>query len=116
MTQDELIELSGVPRSTVLRYEAYKPTDQPRPEPELVRRVFQALGIPFVESVIALGYLTREEAGLTPEPPRIFDATVEEVIEILQDPDVPDAQKTEWVHYLRFRTGRSGSTTRRRAV
>lgn len=114
-TQEDLIEESGVSRSTVSRYEAFSPRDQPRPEPENVRKIFNALGLSFIEAVVALGYLTREEAGLPPEPPRVFDASVEEVIEILQDPEVPDSQKTEWVHYLRFRTGRSGERRRRRS-
>lgn len=110
-TQEDLIEESGVSRSTILRWEAGKVE---RPDPEQVRAVFRALGLDPREAAVALGYLTREEIGLSPEPPRVFDATVEEVIEILQDPNVSDAEKSEWVQYLKFRTGRPVSGRRRR--
>lgn len=76
--------------------------------------MFRALGIDLREAAVALGYLTRDEVGLGPEPPRVFDATVEEVIEILQDPNVSDTEKFEWVQYLRYRTGRPASPRRRK--
>jgi hypothetical protein len=49
-----------------------------------------------------LGYVTAEEMGLPPEPPRVFTPTVEEAIAILEDPKVPAAQKEEWLRYLRY--------------
>lgn len=110
-TQDTLIEEADVSRSTVLRWEAGKVE---RPDPEQVRKVFRALGLDPREAAVALGYLTREELGLSPDPPRIHDASVEEVIAILEDPNVSNAEKSEWVEYLRFRTGRGAEQSRRR--
>ena len=60
------------------------------------------------------GFLTREEMGLPPEPPRVFDVTTEEVIQILQDPNIPDEQKREWVEFLRYRTNRPAPARRPR--
>ncbi len=97
------MEESGIGRATLLRWEA---GDVSRPEPEKVRKVFRALGIDPREAPVLLGFVTREEMGLPAEPPRLFGATVEEVITILEDPDVPEHQKREWVEYLRFRTQR----------
>lgn len=110
-TQEDVIDESGVSRSTYLRWEAGKVE---RPDPEQVRAVCRTLGIDPREAAVALGYITREEIGLDPEPPRMFDATVEEVIQILQDPKVSDAEKFEWVQYLKFRTGRAMDPRRRR--
>ncbi|MDM4721117.1 helix-turn-helix domain-containing protein [Micromonospora sp. WMMA1363] len=110
-TQEDVIEEAGLSRSTYLRWEAGRVE---RPDPEQVRAVCRVLGIDPREAAVALGYLTREEMGLGPEPPRILDATVEEVIEILQDPNVTEIEKREWVQYLRFRTGRPVESRRRR--
>lgn len=112
-TQEDLIEASGVSPATVARYEGYKPGSRPHPEPENVRKIFNALGVDPREAAVVLGYLTRDEIGLGPTPPRVFDASVEEVISILQDPDVSDTEKVEWVEYLRFRTGRPAGRRRR---
>jgi hypothetical protein len=79
-----------------------------------VRKVFAALGIDPREAPVLLGFVTREEMGLPPEPPRQFDVTTEEVISILEDPNVSDTEKREWVAYLRFRTQRAEQQPRRR--
>lgn len=105
-TQDDLVEESGVSAPTIKRWEG---GNSERPEPELVRRVFRALGLDPREAAVILGYVTREEMGLPQEPPRRFSVTVEQVIAILEDPEVPDREKEEWVRYLQFRTGRLGS-------
>ncbi|NIL65014.1 helix-turn-helix domain-containing protein, partial [Salinispora arenicola] len=106
-----VIEEAGLSRSTYLRWEAGRVE---RPDPEQVRAVCRVLTIDPREAAVALGYLTREEIGLGPEPPRMFDATVEEVVQILQDPAVSEIEKREWVQYLKFRTGRPTESGRRR--
>lgn len=110
-TQEDVIEEAGLSRSTYLRWEAGRVE---RPDPEQVRAVCRVLTIDPREAAVALGYLTREEIGLGPEPPRMFDATVEEVVRILQDPAVSEIEKREWVQYLKFRTGRPTESGRRR--
>jgi hypothetical protein len=66
------------------------------------------------EAVVLLGFATREQLGLPPAPPRMFGATTEEVIRILEDPKVPEEQKREWLEYLRFRTQREQERRRPR--
>lgn len=111
-TQDDLVERSGISRATLLRWES---GNAQNPDAENVRRVFIALGINPREAAVLLGYVTREEIALGPEPQRVFDKTTEEVIEILEDPSVPEVEKQEWARYLRFRTGRDDPPRRRRA-
>lgn len=97
-TQEELGERSGVGRQTVIRWESGRAVN---PDPEQVRAVCLALEIDPREAPIALGYFTRAEMGL---PPRRTsqDKSIDEVIEILQDPSVPDEEKSSWISYLRY--------------
>ena len=111
MTQDDLAEEADIGRATLLRWEG---GDVSRPEPEKVRRLFRILQLDPREAPVLLGFLTREEMGLPPEPPRVFDVTTEEVIQILQDPNIPDEQKREWVEFLRYRTNRPAPARRPR--
>lgn len=102
MTQDDLAERAEVSRPTLQRWENAKTET---PEPEKARRVFRALGLDPRLIPVLLGYVTAEEMGLPPEPPRLFSPTVEEAIRILEDPNVPAASKKEWLEFLRFRAG-----------
>lgn len=97
-TQDKLVEVSGVSRSTILRWEA---GDASRPDPDQVRAACRALGVDPRRAAVALGYLSPEEAD-PPGEPRKLTPEEEEVVSILQDPGVPSAKKAEWVDYLRF--------------
>lgn len=97
-TQDKLAEVAGVSRPTVQRYENAK---SKYPEPEPVRRIFKALGLNPKEIPVILGLVTREEMGLPPEPVRKLSATVEEIVALLEDPDVSEAEKLAWVEVLR---------------
>jgi transcriptional regulator with XRE-family HTH domain len=95
-SQDDLAEKSGVGRATIQRYE-YGRSAVPNPD-----SVDQRL------AAVVLGYVTAEEMGLPPEPPRVFSRTVEEVIAMLEDPDVPQAAKDEGIAYLRYRLAQGG--------
>lgn len=112
LTQDELADLTGVSRTTISRWER---GDGGRYEPDQVRAVFDALGQDIREAVVLLGFATRDQLGLPPEPPRLFDAVTEEAIRILRDPSVPDERKREWIEYLRYRTQPPEGRGRRRA-
>lgn len=102
-SQDELARRADVSLATIKRYELGK-TGIPEPEP--LRKLIHTLGMDPREIPVLLGLVTRAEMGLGPEPSRRHDASVEEVIAILEDPAVPDAQKREWIEYLRYRTRR----------
>jgi transcriptional regulator with XRE-family HTH domain len=110
-TQDDLVEESGISRTTISRWER---GDGGRYDPDQVRAVFKALGLDIREALVLLGFVTREEIGLPPQSPRMFNATTEEVIAILEDPTVPEEQKREWTEYLRFRTQRERDQRRPR--
>ena len=107
-TQKDLEAKSGVSEESIKRYESAK---SPNPDPDRVRAIFKALRLDPREAPVVLGYVTREEMGLAPEPPRVLPPSIEEVIAILEDPKVSDEVKREWIDYLKFRT-----RDRRRAV
>lgn len=109
-TQDELIAASQVSRSTILRWENGHTANPGRAQ---VRAVLAVLGVDPREAPVALGYVTREEVGLSPEEPRWFSRLTEEAIAILEEGDVPDVVKSEWVAFLRWRVGRDGSARHR---
>jgi transcriptional regulator with XRE-family HTH domain len=99
-SQDDLAERAGVSRPTINRYEQAKTRT---PDPETARAIFHALRLDPRRIPVLLGYVTEEEMGLPPESPRMFHATTEEVIAILEDPKVDPKAKAEWLQYLRWR-------------
>jgi transcriptional regulator with XRE-family HTH domain len=109
--QDKLAEESGVSRPTIQRWENARTGT---PDPDNARRVFQALGLDPRLIPVVLGYVTDEEMGLPPQPPRVFTATVEEAIRILDDPQVPASAKAEWLRFLQFRAQEAAETQARR--
>jgi transcriptional regulator with XRE-family HTH domain len=100
-SQDDLAERASVSRPTINRYEQAKTRT---PDPQTARRIFKTLRLDPRRVPVILGYVTAEEVGLEPEPPRVFTESVEEAIRILQDPTVDPATKEEWVAFLRFRS------------
>jgi transcriptional regulator with XRE-family HTH domain len=97
LTQDEVVERSGISRSTYLRWEA---GDAIRTDPDKVRAVCHVLGIDHRQALVALGYL--DPADVTPaEAGRPLHPDLEEIIDILQDPRVPSVAKEALVGYLR---------------
>lgn len=112
LSQAALGEESGVERQTIIRYESGKTRN---PDPEALRAVCAVLEVDVREALVALGYLTREEISLT-APPTSEDEQIRQVIAILQDPQVPSAEKASWVDYLKYLHERaSNSNTRERA-
>lgn len=97
ISQDALAEQAGLNRSTVIRWES---GDASRPDPDQVRRVCQILHIDPRRAAISLGYLTQEEVDGVPRS--TLAPAVEEVLDILGDPTVPDTEKNEWIAYLRY--------------
>jgi transcriptional regulator with XRE-family HTH domain len=100
-TQDDLAENADVSRPTVQRYEGGKTAT---PEPEKARQIFRALGLDPRLIPVLLGYVTAEEMGVDPIPPRVFSRTTEDILAILEDPKVSAAQKVEWLNYFRYVT------------
>lgn len=71
--------------------------------------MFQALGLDPRLIPVVLGYVTAEEMGLPPEPPRVLSPTAEQALAILEDPAVPAARKEEWLMFLQFSAERSAA-------
>lgn len=94
--QEDLVEKSGVSRRTLTRWEG---GDASSVDSQKVRAVCLALGIDPREAAIALGYITEEEAGPIA---RHFTPTIEEIIEMFEDPDVPEQVKFAGLQYLRY--------------
>jgi transcriptional regulator with XRE-family HTH domain len=97
LSQEELAHQVGLSRVTLVRWES---GDTTRPEPAQVRAVCLLLDIDPREAAIALGYITREEAYSS--EPKLLPPFIEEVIELLGNPAVSDAEKERWVDYLRY--------------
>lgn len=110
-SQDELAEKANVGRASVQRYERGDLGKTGFPDPDVTRKIFKSLDLDPREVAVVFGFVSREEIGLPPEPKRVLPPSIEEVISILQDPKVSDAEKQEWISYLKFRT-----RDRRRAV
>lgn len=97
MSQDELCDQSGVSRSTVSRWERGLAE---RPDPDQVRAVCAALEIDPIDATVALGFLTsREVLQLRSDG---LPARALEVVALLEDPDLTDAERNGWVDYLRY--------------
>lgn len=85
-TQEDLVEQSGISRSTLIRWEG---GDVKSPDQDQVRKLCMTLGLDPREAVVALGYVTREEMQLPPAPPRI-DPTLAKIARLLANKDIPD--------------------------
>ena len=95
--QEDLVDASGVSRRTLTRWEG---GNAERTDPEGVRAVVLALGIDPLEAAIALGYVNPEEDN-TPEPVR-RDPALQELIDMFEDPNIPETTKTAALDYLRY--------------
>lgn len=99
-TQDELADRAGVSRPTVQRYENGKTKT---PESAVLARIFKALGLDRRELAAILGILSRDELALPPQPARILSARTRDLLELLEDPDLPDEEKDAYAEMLRAR-------------
>lgn len=99
LTQREVIEGSGISKTTYIRWEGGYAE---RPDPDQVRQMCQFLRIDPRQAAVALGYLKPEDITPGSESGRKLDPAILEVIEALEDPQLSDAEKREWIRYLRF--------------
>jgi transcriptional regulator with XRE-family HTH domain len=99
MTQEQVIEGSGVSKTTLIRWESGRAE---RPDPEQVRMLCRFLGIDPRQAAVALGYLTAEDLGPPEVADRKLDPSILEVIQVLEDPSVPEAEKQQWIKYLLY--------------
>lgn len=95
-SQEDLEAESGVSRATLSRWERGL-TD--RPEAAHVRAVCAALNADPRRAAVLLGYLAPEEVD---SPTENLPREIREVLDILQDPAVPEAEKASWVRLLKF--------------
>lgn len=98
LTQGELAEQTGLDRSTIIRWESGSVT---RPEPDQVRAVSRRLGLPPHSAAIALGFLAPEDVESV-SADQALPPQIREVIAILEDPRISEADKNNWVDYLMF--------------
>jgi transcriptional regulator with XRE-family HTH domain len=98
LSQDLLADQAGLNRSTIIRWES---GDASRPDPDQVRSVCKILGIDPQQAAMALGYLRPEDLP-PPGAGRPLDERILRVIEALEDPQVPESEKQEWVKYLMY--------------
>ena len=109
--QDDLEAASGVSCRTISRWESGLVE---RPDPEPVQAVCRALGINTLKAAVALGYISADDLNPVAEPEPV-DPTIEEVIDILQDPQVAADDKDRWVDFLRYLRTKGAASTKRPA-
>lgn len=115
--QEVLAEKTGVGLRTLKRYEG---ADSDKPDREHLIAIFRVLDLDRRELAAILGILSRDELALPPEPARILSARTQELLELLEDPELPDEERDAYAEMLRARlrgrrqqgTG-SSDTTRR---
>ncbi len=104
-SQEELETASGVSRSTLSRWERGLAD---RPEPEHVRAVCAALGIDPRQAAVSLGLLTVDEI----QPSRPLPPELDQVIDIIENREVPADDLRRWLDYLVFLKTQAQSRTR----
>ncbi|MEV1018626.1 helix-turn-helix transcriptional regulator [Micromonospora sp. NPDC049801] len=115
--QEDLADATGIGVRTIKRYEG---AQQPRPDREHLIAIFQVLNLDRRELAAILGILSRDELALPPEPARIISARTQELLDLIEDPDLPDEEREAYAEMLRARLrGRrqrgSGDSGRREA-
>ncbi|MFG2046210.1 helix-turn-helix domain-containing protein [Micromonospora sp. NPDC048935] len=98
--QEKLADETGVGARTIKRYEG---AQQPRPDREHLIAIFRVLDLDRRELAAILGILSRDELELPPEPARILSARTRELLELLEDPDLPDEERDAYAEMLRAR-------------
>jgi transcriptional regulator with XRE-family HTH domain len=98
LRQEDIAEKSGVSLSTIQRWEAGNVRN---PDPAQVQAVCRVLGIRTVDAAVALGYVAAEDTEPAPPPP-IRSPALQELIDMFEDPAVPESMKREALNYLRY--------------
>lgn len=89
MTQEQLEAASGVSRQTIIAYESGRAVS---PRGDYVRPVLLALDVDPREGAVALGIVTREEAGLPAERIQL-DPVLADVHRMVTDKKIPKAKR-----------------------
>lgn len=98
-TQDRFALETGISRATLNRWLA---GHAKHPEADQVRAACRALGIDPRRAAVALGYLTEDDLSPNTTPAMAYTSEVGEALEILADPDLPEAKRAEALSYLRW--------------
>ena len=96
--QQDVVDKSGVSLSTYGRWERGKVEN---PKPTEVQAVCRVLGIRTIEAALALGYVAQEDTEPLP-PIEQRDPALQELIDMFEDPNIPEATKTAALDYLRY--------------
>lgn len=99
LRQEDVADRSGVSLSTISRWERGQVEN---PKPTELRAVCRVVKLRTVAACEALGYLDPAELADIPQPPREHGPTVEEIISIFENPDVPHEVKYATLQYLRW--------------
>ncbi|AEV86669.1 Putative HTH-type transcriptional regulatory protein [Actinoplanes sp. SE50] len=94
-SQDRLAAETGISRTTISRYEREITST---PEAEHVRALCAALDIDPRRAAVSLGYLTADEI----QPAVPVPAKLKEILDVLEDPNIPAADKQSWIDYLLY--------------
>lgn len=96
-TQERLAEEADVTRQTVIRYESGNAWN---PEPTALRSICLALGIDIRQILVDLGYATREELEMPPEPERLPNI-LESVLWIWRSHQLTDVERASMLKHVR---------------
>lgn len=117
-SQGYLADKIGVSVPTIKRYESAK---SPKPDIYHLISIFKTLDLPRRELAAAIGILSRDELDLPATPARILSKRSEELIELIEDPNISDDEKDAYLEVLRARRrthqrqARTGTSDTRRA-
>lgn len=98
--QEDLADATGIGLRTLKRYEN---AQSDKPDREHLITIFRALHLDRRELAAILGILSRDELALPPQPARILSARTRDLLELLEDPDLPDEEKDAYAEMLRAR-------------
>ncbi|WP_433460758.1 helix-turn-helix domain-containing protein [Micromonospora sp. CA-248212] len=98
--QEDLADATGIGLRTLKRYEN---AQSDKPDREHLIAIFQVLNLDRRELAAILGILSRDELALPPEPARIISARTQELLDLIENPDLPDHEREAYTEMLRAR-------------
>lgn len=98
ISQQELADQAGVSLATISRWERGQLNDPPNAEH--VRSVCRILGLDPRRAAVILGYLAEDEIG---DNRSHLPSDVEDILDMLQDPAIDDAERKALRSYLKVR-------------